>query len=60
MSKLVTSSTIKVVSNFVNRKKFWDSHFALQATKFVVWDLVAFRPCSYCAGSQNGSVSATM
>ena len=60
MSKLVLSSTMKVVSKLVNRKKFWESHFAVQATKFVVWDVVAFRPCSDCAGSQNGSVSATM
>lgn len=41
---------MKVVSKLVNRKKFWESHFAIQATKFVVWDVVAFRPCSDCAG----------
>lgn len=51
---------MKVVSNLLNRNKCWESHFALQATKFVVWDLVAFRPCSDCADLQNGSVRATM
>lgn len=60
MSKLVISSTMKVVSELLSRNKFWDIHFALQATKFVIWDLVAFRPCCNCASSQNGSVNATM
>jgi hypothetical protein len=60
MRKLVLNSTMKVVSKLVNRKQFCECHFALQATKFVVWDVVAIRPCSDCAGSQNGSVSATM
>ena len=36
------------------------SHFAIKATKFVVWDVFALRPRSDCAGKQNGSVSATM
>lgn len=60
MRKLVFNSTMKMVSKLVNGKQFCESHFALQATKFVVWDVVAIRPCSVCAGSQNGSVSATM
>lgn len=52
---------MKVVSKLLNEKKFWAASFCLQATKFVVWDVVqASRPRSDCADSQNGSVSATM
>lgn len=43
MSKLIPNSTIKVVSNLVNSKKYFETHFALQATKFVVWDVVRFQ-----------------
>jgi hypothetical protein len=43
MSKLLQSSTMKVVGKLVKSKKYWRSHFALQAMKFVVWDVVCFQ-----------------
>lgn len=43
MSKLVSISTTNFVSKLLNSNKYFETHFALQATKFVVWDVVRFQ-----------------